>query len=587
MNNNIENIISELIENLNISFKIEKMLNKKSTARSLEKYILKDENNNKYLLEVARDSVEIFYFKRTIEHQEIFSKLKSDFKCNMPLFVKSGNKLSFALYKYYENPKFLQNDLPISILKEFNKLNTEVIKINEDNINKILINFLSTWPYQYHSMIKRQKEFRIYKEKLEELKNIAVCFEHGDFNGHNIMQIDEINYLIDFEFSKDFQPIEFDVYDYYKLKKKNVTDIKYYDLHKIKYELIDKVNIKIDDDASIEIYQEIDDDAIIKDNWIKLYNNGANYNLSLVWCETWLKYFKKENQELFIFTIWKDNELMLLAPLYKQKNQLSLIGTNPDLFDSFDVLYKDSKYLKFFFEYIYKKKYQMNFKYLDSNSDIAKVLIKFLYQNKIEYNSEVIDTKPRTQLDIFKIKTKEKSDIKRCHNRAIKKYNKNLEFIYSLDINKNILKDFVATHKKRWNGGPFDKIKSLETFFNDINKTDLTVISGLYLNDKIIAYHFGYLDSNNTLNSAIPSYSNEYNDISPGKVLLYELLEYNKENNSKVFDFGRGAEEYKYWFSNESAILFNLITYNKKDIKHIVKKFVLRVINKLKRILNG
>jgi len=587
VNNNIENIISELIENLNISFKIEKMLNKKSTARSLEKYILKDENNNKYLLEVARDSVEIFYFKRTIEHQEIFSKLKSDFKCNMPLFVKSGNKLSFALYKYYENPKFLQNDLPISILKEFNKLNTEVIKINEDNINKILINFLSTWPYQYHSMIKRQKEFRIYKEKLEELKNIAVCFEHGDFNGHNIMQIDEINYLIDFEFSKDFQPIEFDVYDYYKLKKKNVTDIKYYDLHKIKYELIDKVNIKIDDDASIEIYQEIDDDAIIKDNWIKLYNNGANYNLSLVWCETWLKYFKKENQELFIFTIWKDNELMLLAPLYKQKNQLSLIGTNPDLFDSFDVLYKDSKYLKFFFEYIYKKKYQMNFKYLDSNSDIAKVLIKFLYQNKIEYNSEVIDTKPRTQLDIFKIKTKEKSDIKRCHNRAIKKYNKNLEFIYSLDINKNILKDFVATHKKRWNGGPFDKIKSLETFFNDINKTDLTVISGLYLNDKIIAYHFGYLDSNNTLNSAIPSYSNEYNDISPGKVLLYELLEYNKENNSKVFDFGRGAEEYKYWFSNESAILFNLITYNKKDIKHIVKKFVLRVINKLKRILNG
>jgi len=278
---------------------------------------------------------------------------------------------------------------------------------------------------------------------------------------------------------------------------------------------------------------------------------------------------------------------MLLAPLYKQKNQLSLIGTNPDLCDSFDILYEDSKYLKFFFDYIYKKKYQMNFKYLDANSEVSKVLIKFLYQNKIEYNSEIIDTKPKTNLDIFKVKTKEKSDIKRCMNRAIKKYNHNLEFIYKLDIDKNIISDFISTHKKRWNGGPFEKIKKLELFFNDIYKIDLAVISGLSLSDKIVAYHFGYLDSNNILNSAIPSYSNEYNDISPGKVLLYELLEYSKENRSKVFDFGRGAEEYKYWFSNESSILFNLTTYNKKDIKYIIKKFIFRVINKIKRILNG
>ena len=583
----IDNILNELTKSLNKNFEITKIIEKKPTARSLEKYILKDENNNKYLLEIARNSLEIFYFKRTIGHQEMFSKLKSDFKCNMPLFVQSGNKLSFALYKYYENPKFLQNDLPVSILREFNKSNKEVVETNKENIDKILTNFLSTWPYQYHSMIKRQKEFRIYKEKLEELETIEVCFEHGDFNGHNIMQVDGVNYLIDFEFSKDFQPIEFDIYDYYKLKKKNVTDIQYYDLHKIKYELIDKVNVKIDDDASIEIYQEIDDDAIIRDNWTKLYNKGANYNLSLVWCETWLKYFKKDNQELFIFTIWNGDDLMLLAPLYKQKNQLSLIGTNPDLYDNFDILYEDSKYLKFFFDYIYKKKYQMNFKYLDANSEVSKVLIKFLYQNKIEYNSEIIDTKPKTDLDVFKIKTKEKSDIKRCKNRAIKKYNNNLEFIYKLDVGKNILSDFIFIHKKRWNGGPFDKINNLELFFNDINKTDLAVISGLSLNDKIVAYHFGYIDSNNILNSAIPSYSNEYNDISPGKVLLYELLNYSKDNGDKYFDFGRGAEEYKYWFSNESSILFNLTTYNKKDIKHIVKKFIFRVINKIKRILNG
>ena len=582
----IDNILNELIKSLNKNFKITKILQKKPTARSLEKYILKDENNDKYLLEIAQNSIEIFYFKRTIEYQERFSKLKSDFKCNIPLFVKSGNKLSFALYKYYENPIFLQNDLPVSILKEFNKLNKKVVETNEENINKIVTNFLSIWPYQYHSMIKRQKEFRIYKQKLKELNNIELCFEHGDFNGHNIMQVDGVNYLIDFEFSKDFQPIEFDIYDYYKLKKKNVTDIKYYDLHKIRYELIDKVNMKIDDDASIEIYQEIDDDAIIRDNWTKLYNKGANYNLSLVWCKTWLKYFKKENQELFIFTIWNADELKLLAPLYNQNNQLFLIGTNPDLYDSFDILYEDVKYLKFFFDYIYKKKYQMNFKYLDANSEVSKILIKFLYQNKIKYISEIIDTKPKTDLDIFKIKTKEKSDIKRCKNRAIKFFNEELKFEININKDDNTLNDFINIHKERWNGGPFVDIPKYENFIKDISNTNLAVISRLSIKDKTVAYHLAYKDSNNILNSAIPSYSNEYNDISPGKVLLYEILNYSKDNGDKYFDFGRGAEEYKYWFSNNSSILFHIQTIDNKKVFPKIQNFINRVFNKINRILN-
>jgi hypothetical protein len=581
----IEDIINNLNNELNLDLSIGKELDKKPTARSLEKYILKDKKNNKYLLEIARNSIEIFYFKRTIEHQEKFNKLKSDFKCNMPIFVKSGNKLSLALYKFYENPKFLQNDLPVLILKEFNKLNTEVIKINEENINKLLTNFLSTWPYQYHSMIKRQKEFRIYRQKLEELKTVEVCFEHGDFNGHNIMQVDGVNYLIDFEFSKDFQPVEFDIYDYYKLKGKNITDIKYYDLHKIRYELIDKINIKIDDDASIEIYQEIDDDAIIRDNWTKLYEKGANYNLSLTWCETWLKYFKKENQELFIFTIWNGDDLMLLAPLYKQKNQLSLIGTEPDLYDSFDILYEDTKYLKFFFYYIYKKKYQINFKYLDANSEVSKVLIKFLYQNKIQYNSEIIDTKPRTKIDSFKIKTKEKSDIKRCKNRAIKKFDKELKFEISINKDDNTLSDFINIHKKRWGGGPFVDISKYDDFIKDISSTDLVVISRLSVQDKTVAYHLAYQDSNNILNSAIPSYSNEYNDMSPGKVLLYEILNYSKDNGDKFFDFGRGAEEYKYWFSNDSTILFHIQIYKSDNILKKSQLFINKVFNKIYRML--
>jgi hypothetical protein len=371
------------------------------------------------------------------------------------------------------------------------------------------------------------------------------------------------------------------------LKNKNIkNDIKYYDLNKIKYQLIDKVNMKIDDDATLEIYDEIDDDATLREGWNKLYEKGANYNLSLSWCETWLKHFKKENQELFIFTIWQDDALKLLAPLYKRKNILYLIGSNPDLFDGFNILYDDEKYIKYFFSYIFKKDYQVDFRYLDMNTEFSKILIKYLYQNKISYTSNIVDTKPNVNLDNLKIQTKEKSDIKRCKNRAIKNYNSEMKFYYTIDKTEKILNDFIKIHKNRWDGGPFEKIQNFDLFIHDIAKTDLVVLSKLELEDKNIAYHFAYMDSNNILNSAIPSYSNIYNDISPGKVLLFEIIEYCKSHNLKIFDFGRGAEEYKYWFSNDSTILCNLKTLNDKGNFFKIKFFFKRVQNKIYRILD-
>ena len=84
--------IEKLSNEFNLELSISKELEKKQTARSLQKYILIDKSNKKYLLEIATNSIEIFYFNRTIMYQKKFSELKSDFKCNMPLFVQGGNK---------------------------------------------------------------------------------------------------------------------------------------------------------------------------------------------------------------------------------------------------------------------------------------------------------------------------------------------------------------------------------------------------------------------------------------------------------------------------------------------------------------
>lgn len=583
----IQNIIKTINNSLDLDLIINEEFDKKTTARSLKKYLLIDNENKKYLLEIATNAIEIFYFKRTIEQQEEYSQLKHNFKLNMPLYIQKGNKLSYALYTYFDDISFVSNRQPIDELVQFYEENSIEIETTDENIDKILANFLSAWPNQFHGMIKRQTEFQNYNKKLRQFPTIKVSYEHGDYTTNNIFGISAELYLTDFEFSRDFQPIGFDSYDYV-VSIKNIAkyenNMYYTDLHRQKYVLIEKINKKIDTHrVDMEIYDTLDD-AILKENWIKLYNKGANYNLSFDWCNIWLKYFKKKDQDTFIFTIWNDEELVFLAPLYRNKNNVYLIGSNPDLFDSFGFLYENEKYLKQFYIFIFKNNYNIDFRYLDANSMIAKVLIKYCYQNNIAYDSEIIDTKPLTGFALYQTKIKLNSDIKRCKNRAIKNYQSELGFKFSVKKDDNMMNEFIQIHKERWNGGPFQNIENYDLFIKDISQTDLVILSKLYVENRTIAYHLAYKDSKGVLNSAIPAYSNKYIDLSPGKVLLFEMLAYCKNNNYTVFDFGRGAEEYKYWFSNESSILFHIKTYSNSNIFIKFKNLSNKIFNKLNRI---
>ena len=57
------------------------------------------------------------------------------------------------------------------------------------------------------------------------MESVKVSFEHGDFTSNNIFKIEGKLYLMDFEFSRDFQPIGFDIYDYNQSINKLNTSI--------------------------------------------------------------------------------------------------------------------------------------------------------------------------------------------------------------------------------------------------------------------------------------------------------------------------------------------------------------------------
>ena len=199
----------------------------------------------------------------------------------------------------------------------------------------------------------------------------------------------------------------------------------------------------------------------------------------------------------------------------------------------------------------------------------------------------IIDSKPFFQYGKYKVKKKEKDDITRCKNNSEKKFGMMTSFGMVNKSDKSEIENFIAMHKKRWDGGPFNDLHNFEYFIKEMINSDLVFLFKVQLNDSTnLAYHFLYKGSSQTLVSSIPTYNVNYKELSPGKVLLYEIIEYFEDKNILCFDFGRGAESYKYWFSDEVDLLFNVSNnietdYEKfkKSLRILIKKTIIRLKN--------
>jgi CelD/BcsL family acetyltransferase involved in cellulose biosynthesis len=79
-------------------------------------------------------------------------------------------------------------------------------------------------------------------------------------------------------------------------------------------------------------------------------------------------------------------------------------------------------------------------------------------------------------------------------------------------------------------------------------------ISCLTLNGETIAVHLGYLYKGR-LYYFMPSFDRRYEAYSPGRVLIYYLLEDCFSHGVEVFDFSIGGEAYKYhWTTDEAQV---------------------------------
>ena len=107
-------------------------------------------------------------------------------------------------------------------------------------------------------------------------------------------------------------------------------------------------------------------------------------------------------------------------------------------------------------------------------------------------------------------------------------------------------------------------------------------ISSLKFNDTIIAMHWGAIYKN-TYYYLMPSIAKtEYLKYSPGRLLLYKLVEWCYQKNIKKFDLSLGEESYKKNWSNLKNGLYDL--YETNSLKSYPLFYLLKIRSYLKSL---
>ena len=141
-------------------------------------------------------------------------------------------------------------------------------------------------------------------------------------------------------------------------------------------------------------------------------------------------------------------------------------------------------------------------------------------------------------------------------------------------------------HKARWKETPtpsvFENTATLDIFKAISSAGSNLVYSELRVSDEIAAAHLG-IAYDSTFIWYMPSYSDKFGHCSPGEILLTEVISHSIERGSKIFDFSRGNESYKYRYSNLVDSNFSLLIYSRWEeyMAHATKTFLKQALTKV------
>lgn len=525
-----------ILKDIGINIFFQESLSQKQTARCPEQYIGIDENKCKYLVIHAQTQIQIFYAKRSIEMQKkIAAEIQGGMEVNFPIYYKEHEDGFYIVYKYFDRFKFVKNDFPDIWMRKNYCEKSLAYDVNDEVLSLIEDNLLSIWPTCYHNEIKKLEPFVKMHEIIRKMPKVKLSFQHGDYTFNNILSVENLVYLMDFEFSVLFQPIGFDLYDYHYSTDQIYEDIPYLEYNEVKENLINIVNAMIDADyrpVVINDGQCIDYEHSWADNMI--YNrpditNPRGYKYLTV------KYNRNYYKIIYQLNLYKACLNVWLRSIPVQVLEAAVI-------------------------YIFKQ----NINLLKIDVEYSSTNIK----NELKQDNNWVIKLPSDSAEIInRLSKKSRYNFKR-EQRLLAETSGELSYEkYGTNIPEHIL-DIYFKWKK-------------EDFGTNYNMSGTDYIKHYHVNggmvlkagDKIAAMLFYCINEESVYLENI-SYEKEFSKYSPGIILYEYFLEEMIRENCKYVFLGNGCQSYKSRFNSVEYLVFSGTIYRNN---------LLKLVNNLKR----
>lgn len=303
----------------------------------------------------------------------------------------------------------------------------------------------------------------------------------------------------------------------------------------------------------------------IREAWGELLEKRHSQTAFLTWewMYTWWKHYGTE-KELWLITAWKDGKLIGGAPLMlsrvsrfglRYRILQSLGKPNTDESDFITAEEAPEEVIQSLVGYIASQNNQWDALELcefnpESNTsqivinEISKLNLRTIEKSEPHY--QILLSRPWEEY--WKSLSKNTRDsIEKRYKQGVKKMDLQFQYIHAADVTWQHFETIFAINETARYPEKYGSTKErafLADMVEAMNGKGWLEVIFLHMEGKPIAYDYGF-NMNGRFEDWRTGYNLNYSTQAAGKILLYLLIKHQFEHGYKLFDFLRGAYEYK------------------------------------------
>lgn len=338
------------------------------------------------------------------------------------------------------------------------------------------------------------------------------------------------------------------------------------------------------DECKVRIIKTTDDLLSLEQHWDGLLAASVNPNIFLTfdWCSIWWQTFKNERLELNVISVWREDELVALAPLYREKglsSSLKFMGAGAPLYPDYLNFIVKEGYEEGATEAIMNAVMSVSWDYFNiSDIDEQSILLPLIKKYSQRYGR--IYTKKAARCPYISLPNtydEYSARLEREHRRKIRGTHKKVAAAFAKiefgswpweDITQG-LEELSRLHRKRWEqkdeAHTFEEKKYIDfhrVFCATAVKKKYVNICYLKFGPALAAliymFHYGNKDYyyQSGFDPAFYSYR-------PGILLLDYVIKCAIGHQMKEFDFLRGNHSYKKEWAQEVRNTVSMLFFRK------------------------